>query len=649
MGDAGALLVRAGLIRPEALEVARQARDEAGGTLAEQLVLAGAVDDEALTQFFRQRLLVPRISDTKLASLPETVVAKLGADMAAEHRAIPVAVDRDGNLTVAMSDPSDTHAVDEIGFFTEHYVVRAVASQRQIAWGLANYYNVMTPLAEAMLTEERAADAEPAPDEPTKRRPRSLSIQVAAARHEVVAPATRPPLDAPRPNSAIGETARSPGANGDAPFVASLPDHLRAALFEGARPSDEASISGVISAAATAPSNGGAAEADEPTIEVSEQAIELDADYADGDDDELETLAPLDDGSPPELAPRAGELLVGRTKQPSVGSGTPAVVLDETLMTDPAATAPEIPEPIPDEQPTEPHIAEAVEIDAEMPGDDEDSDEIDAEDLAAIERERAAEAETEDEDDDEADAPRPRRERGTDSAPILLSELIQREHRDTQPPPGLVTAPAAPADSADDVVLLETPKQRSKRSTQVGLGLAPATIEPVASPRADSDPASDPAAVLLDGLENLQQALDRDAVVAALLDYFEIYCSRVAFFALRNDVLTPWQSRGGDTADDGGAEPSLSLDELSTLGDVIEARLPYRGAIADTASRELIAGVFGASAGAGLAVPVAVRGRVVGLLYAEGIDKTLSSDNVALIVRAAGRALERVVRRKPTS
>ena len=116
--DAGALLVRSGLVSPSALDAARAAAATEGGTLGEQLVVAGAIADDELTDFYRSRLLVPQVNPNTLARLPVRVVAAIPGDMAIELRAIPVSLDSDNNLTVAMSDPSDRHAVDEIAFFT---------------------------------------------------------------------------------------------------------------------------------------------------------------------------------------------------------------------------------------------------------------------------------------------------------------------------------------------------------------------------------------------------------------------------------------------------------------------------------------------------------------------------------------------------
>src|SRR5688500_3127652 len=104
--DAGALLVRSGLVSDTALDDARARSEAQGGTIGEQLVVSGAIEDEELTDFYQARLLVPKVNPNSLARLPIRVVAAIPSDMAIELRAIPVSLDADNNLTVAMSDPS---------------------------------------------------------------------------------------------------------------------------------------------------------------------------------------------------------------------------------------------------------------------------------------------------------------------------------------------------------------------------------------------------------------------------------------------------------------------------------------------------------------------------------------------------------------
>ncbi|HTL35729.1 MAG TPA: hypothetical protein VL326_21515 [Kofleriaceae bacterium] len=191
--DAGALLVRSGLVSSSALDDARSRVESLGGTLLEQLVVTGAVTDDALTDYFKKRLLVPQVNPNSLARLPAKVVASIPANMAIELRAIPVSVDADNNLTIAMSDPSDRHAVDEIANYTGSYVVRAVATQMQIAWCLAHYYGHVTHLGQRLIREheeaqQQEADAKPATPDARSPRTRGVTGQVKAMRHRGLVP-----------------------------------------------------------------------------------------------------------------------------------------------------------------------------------------------------------------------------------------------------------------------------------------------------------------------------------------------------------------------------------------------------------------------------------------------------------------------------
>ncbi len=197
--DAGALLVRSGLVPSSALDEARVAIAAQGGTIGEQLVAAGVIADDELTDFYRSRLLVPQVNPNTLARLPVRVVAAIPSDMAIELRAIPVALDGENNLTVAMGDPSNRHAVDEIAFFTGSYVVRAVATQMQIAWCLAHYYGHVSALGQRLLQPSGEIATPPASNASSSSsdlaragapRAKGLTGQVKAMRHRAMVPVT---------------------------------------------------------------------------------------------------------------------------------------------------------------------------------------------------------------------------------------------------------------------------------------------------------------------------------------------------------------------------------------------------------------------------------------------------------------------------
>jgi hypothetical protein len=144
--NAGPLLCRAGLISQAQLKTAYETQGRGGGTLAEVLIGAELIDEERLCDFFRDRLMVPRVGVAELSRVNRRVTGVLPSDMAGEFRVVPMEIERDGTLVLAMADPSDTHAIDEIHFFTGKPVVRVVAPVTAIAWALHHFYGVTTPL-----------------------------------------------------------------------------------------------------------------------------------------------------------------------------------------------------------------------------------------------------------------------------------------------------------------------------------------------------------------------------------------------------------------------------------------------------------------------------------------------------------------------
>jgi hypothetical protein len=91
----------------------------------------------------------------------------------------------------------------------------------------------------------------------------------------------------------------------------------------------------------------------------------------------------------------------------------------------------------------------------------------------------------------------------------------------------------------------------------------------------------------------------------------------------------------------------MRLDQPSTMQDVVGTRLPYRGPMHDDASRSFLSTVLGASPAEILLVPVALRERVVGVLFGEQRLRHTFDDQLALASRAAGQALERILKTRP--
>jgi hypothetical protein len=136
------LLLRAGLVRPEQLAEAQRLRRREGGTTGECLVRLGAITEEQLVEFFHQRLLVPRISNDDLLGVGADALAAIPSDMASEFVVLPVKVDTARTLTIAMADPSDSHVVEEVSFFSGRFCQRAVAPASLLRKAIERHYGV---------------------------------------------------------------------------------------------------------------------------------------------------------------------------------------------------------------------------------------------------------------------------------------------------------------------------------------------------------------------------------------------------------------------------------------------------------------------------------------------------------------------------
>jgi len=471
--DAGALLVRSGLVTTTALDEARARVDQLGGTIGEQLVFASSIGDDALTDFYRVRLLVPQVNPNTLARLPVRVVAAIPGDMAIELRAIPVALDGENNLTVAMSDPSDRHAVDEIAFFTGAYVVRAVATQMQIAWCLAHYYGHVTPLGQRLLQgSDPGPQPAPAPPAPAPRK-KGLTAKVEAMRHRGIVPATGP-VNVQRPQS--GQIAAAtpvldpPPAPPQVVVVDAPVAEVRAnaAVSDGVPQPRARSISGEIRIP------GRRAESIKPAME---DPLEDES----GPLITVEVSLPVDEEEtgprkpaprrrkaktdPPELAARAGEVAIASDRERSVDEG-PGIIISDDLL-----------EPPPQEDRTgEFEAAPRREVDDGSSGAPTQTIEV----------------------SDEASQGVVIHERfDRESEPVLL------DRRRPSDPPTTVTqrAPSAADDpDDDDVVVLDAKKPftravRPARPTVVGIGALPAVTRAHRDTEANAADYDDPTGV----------------------------------------------------------------------------------------------------------------------------------------------------------
>jgi type IV pilus assembly protein PilB len=134
----GELLLKEKLISAEQLQQALTQQKSNGGKLGYNLVKMGFVKDEQITALLSKQYGVPAIN---LASfkIDLTIIKLVPTETARKYQIIPLS--RSGStLTIAMTDPTNVFAMDDIKFMTGYTVEPVVASEVAITDAIEKYY-----------------------------------------------------------------------------------------------------------------------------------------------------------------------------------------------------------------------------------------------------------------------------------------------------------------------------------------------------------------------------------------------------------------------------------------------------------------------------------------------------------------------------
>src|SRR3954447_5420423 len=138
MSRLGELLVRENLISLAQLQKAQEEQRKSGTRLGYSLTKLGIINEEELTTFLSKQYGVPSINLGEFEISAE-VIQLVPPELAKRHQLIPV--NRAGaTLIVAMSDPSNIYAIDELKFLTQYNIEPVVASEQSIEEAIQRYY-----------------------------------------------------------------------------------------------------------------------------------------------------------------------------------------------------------------------------------------------------------------------------------------------------------------------------------------------------------------------------------------------------------------------------------------------------------------------------------------------------------------------------
>ncbi len=140
----GELLTKASLITQDQLKEALRVQKETGGKLGETLIKLGFVSEEDITECLSQQFGVPSIN-LQHFEIDASVIKLIPGDVARKYNILPV--NKTGaTITIAMADPTNVFAMDDIKFMTGYNFEPVVASELGIKAAIDNYYGTTSSL-----------------------------------------------------------------------------------------------------------------------------------------------------------------------------------------------------------------------------------------------------------------------------------------------------------------------------------------------------------------------------------------------------------------------------------------------------------------------------------------------------------------------
>ena len=137
----GDLLVGAGVISIEQLGEALKKQKELGLRLGETLIELNYTDENEIVEAIHKQMGFP-IARVREAKLQPEVIALLSESIVRKHRVLPFEVDENNPniLRVAMEDPLNIIAIDDLSIVTNMQIEPMVASPSDIRFGIERYY-----------------------------------------------------------------------------------------------------------------------------------------------------------------------------------------------------------------------------------------------------------------------------------------------------------------------------------------------------------------------------------------------------------------------------------------------------------------------------------------------------------------------------
>jgi type IV pilus assembly protein PilB len=137
----GDLLLEEKLITAEDLSTAVAAQRKNGQLLGATLVQLGLVAEPVLLDCLQRQLGLPLV-DLPSLDIDESTVALIKEDVAKKYLALPIAIEGRANLVVAMADPLNVAAIEDLRFHSGMFIKPVLASASALGEAIDRYYHL---------------------------------------------------------------------------------------------------------------------------------------------------------------------------------------------------------------------------------------------------------------------------------------------------------------------------------------------------------------------------------------------------------------------------------------------------------------------------------------------------------------------------
>jgi type IV pilus assembly protein PilB len=144
----GDMLIKGGMITDVQLQAALKEQSKSGGRVGSNLIKLGHITEEDLTKFLGRQYGVPSVNLNDV-EIGKNVLDIIPADVAMKHEVLPI--NKAGKtITVAMANPADVLAVEDLKFSTGYEIRVVVASESAIQKTIEKYYEATGMLKKVM-------------------------------------------------------------------------------------------------------------------------------------------------------------------------------------------------------------------------------------------------------------------------------------------------------------------------------------------------------------------------------------------------------------------------------------------------------------------------------------------------------------------